>query len=96
MAGFRRAELKPSGKFFQGSITSKAKAGNGVDSYERLIRTDYLPHGHTCFAITGEPAGLIKHEILPTELLPNSKLEIKRAVEADKDWANFAAFTRHA
>lgn len=91
-AQFRRVDLESASQAFQGTVVFTAKAGNAVDSYEKLITATCRPKGHLAFEIKGDPAGLVKSEILPSETLTSLKREVARAVESDKDVAEFCRF----
>jgi superfamily II DNA or RNA helicase len=91
-ADFIDATFTPTEAMFQGSATLRVRAGNAVDSYEKLIRGKLLPKDHRPIPSYGDSKSSAEAEILPSEIQANIKPAVGRAVEKDNDVGKFCQF----
>jgi superfamily II DNA or RNA helicase len=91
-AEFRGCETLSRHKAFQGCVRVKAKASNGVDSYEKLLQVPFPSAGREPLRYQDRPSAPIEKALKPSELLPSCSNLLKQAVEADKDIGEFCRF----
>ena len=77
---------------FQGRVRVKVKASNGVDSYEKLMGSEFHPEGHRSVAPAAGPTDLLLAAIRPSEVLPDCMVPLAQAIAADSDVAEFCRF----
>lgn len=88
LLSFDLGERKPK---FQGRVVARAKASNGVDSYEKLISADYRPPSHD--PVEADPdAAPDEAEIVPGGFLRGYDVPLRQAVEADPEIGEFHRF----
>ncbi len=77
---------------FQGRAVARAKASNGVDSFEKLVGAEYRPPSHAPVEVDPDAADPVTAEIVPGELLRGYTVPLTQAIQADPEIGEFHRF----
>ena len=91
MIGYGVLDRKP---HFRGRVVVRAKAVNGVDSFEKLVAVDFGEDGHDAIPSEPDTADPVADEAVPNDYLPGRVGALSRAVETDADIGEFHRFYR--
>lgn len=89
---FVSANYLPEATSFQGAVHVKARAGNGVDSYEKILRGRVpTQDGHPPLSRDGQ-ATTIANDLNVSSVLPQFDAAIRTAVDRDSELGQFCAY----
>lgn len=78
---------------FQGVVSVRVKASNGVDGYEKLVSTALCPEGHRALpSDKAAPSDYVNRPAQLSEAVQGCSALLARAVEADGDLSEFCRF----
>jgi len=77
---------------FQGAIEAMAKASNGVDAFEKVIREDHVPNGHPKLSRSDFRELVMVDRKNPTSIFKTAASFVESRVVADREINHFCDF----
>jgi len=78
--------------FFSGNVRSLVRASNGVDQYEKLVRTQFHEPGHESLINDARQLNTKAHNFVSLKSRPDVVRSVDAAVQIDEDLSKFEHF----
>lgn len=84
--------IKNKSEHFQGSFQAMAKASNGIDAFEKIIVSEYVPDDHPAFKDIGFKDPPLKDRLKPSDIFKDIAPLLEKKLLEDSDLNHFCDF----